>query len=279
MTIREFLKEIEDALLKAGIDCAKREAELIACHILSADRVYLYTHMDEYIDEKILLASAAVIKERLEGRPLAYIFGNADFYGLDITVDERVLIPRPETELLVEEILNSSYAKGGSVKILDLCTGSGCIAAALAHNLPFADITASDLSLKALQIANYNLRKYSNVKTLRSDLFERIEEAYDIIVSNPPYIALSEREGLQKEVRDYEPEMALFSGEDGLDAVRVILKDAADHLNTGGLLLMEIGESQGEKVLEIIAKTGEFSSFEIKKDLSGLDRYLLARKK
>lgn len=278
MTIQEFLDEIEKVFVKSGIECAQREALLLACHVLSVDQVYIFTHRDEYIDEKILLASAALINERCAGRPLAYITGSTDFCGVEITVDERVLIPRPETELLVEEVLNAVRNGQSCECILDLCTGSGCIAAALADRLPDASITASDVSLKALQLAGYNTRRFENVKTLRSDVFEKIDGSFDIIVSNPPYIAESDRSWMQREVKEHEPELALFAGEEGLDIISRIMAEVGAHLNGGGLFLMEIGEKQSEKVLKMAEKAACFSSYEIKKDLSSLDRYLLARK-
>ena len=279
MTIKEFLEEIQRVFEKCGITCAAREAMLLACHVLSKDQLYLIVNKDEYIDEKILLAAAALVNERCSGRPLAYILGSADFYGINITVDERVLIPRPETELMVEEILKSDHSERDGLKILDLCTGSGCIAAALAENLPSSSILASELSLKAYQIANYNLRKYDNVKLCRSDLFENIEESFDIIVSNPPYVALKDKETLQREVKDHEPEVALFAGEDGLDIIRRLIPEVPSHLNDDGLFFMEMGEEQGNAVLEIAKATGAFDSIEIKKDLSSLDRYLVAKKR
>ncbi len=278
MTVKEFLEEVTAVFEKAGIPCASREALLLVCHVLSVDQIYIFTHKDEYVNEKLLLAAAALVNERCKGRPLAYILGSADFCGIDITVDERVLIPRPETELLVEEILNSDLRDKEQLSILDLCTGSGCIAAALASNLPYASICASDLSLKALQIAGYNLRPYNNVRTLRSDLFEKIDGSFDIIVTNPPYIPEGDREGLQREVKDYEPGEALFAGEDGLDVIRRILSEAGEHLASGGMLLIEIGEGQPEEVLKLAAESGAFSEYSICKDLSGLDRYLKARK-
>ncbi len=279
MTIKEFLEEIQTVFERAGVPCAAREAMLLACHILSVDQVYLLIHKDEYVDEKLLLGAAALVNERCKGRPLAYIMGTANFYGFDITVDERVLIPRPETELLVEEIIKSDLKGKEGLKILDLCTGSGCIARALAEFLPHASITASDISLKALQIANYNLRTFSSVKTLRSDLFEKVEGTFDIIVSNPPYVALKDKDGMQREVAEHEPEIALFSGDDGLDTIKRILSEVSSYLNEGGLFLMEIGEDQAKEVKRLAKESGIFSQVSIEKDLSGLDRYLKARKK
>lgn len=278
MTIEELLKEIENVFTKSGIMCAGREALLLVCHVLSADQVYLFTHRDEYIDEKLLLAAAALVNERCGGRPLAYIIGSVNFCGIDITVDERVLIPRPETELLVEEIEREASCGQKCKTVLDLCTGSGCIAAALAERFPEASVTASDVSLKALQLAGYNCRSYKNVKVLKSDLFDCIDASFDIIVSNPPYIAESYRKKLQREIIEHEPELALFAGVDGLDIIRRILESSADHLNSGGLLLVEIGENQTSIVLELAAQTGAFKDIEVKKDLSGLDRFLKAKK-
>jgi release factor glutamine methyltransferase len=278
MTIREFLDEVTSVFEKAGISCAHREALLLVCHVLSCEQIYVFTNKDEYVDEKILLAAAALVNERCKGRPLAYILGSADFCGIEITVDERVLIPRPETELLVEEILKSELKTKEGLRVLDLCTGSGCISAALAENLPGASILATDLSLRALQLANYNLRPYGNVKTLRSDLFEKIDGKFDIIVSNPPYVAEKYREGMQKEVRDFEPENALFAGEDGLDIIRIILAEAGNHLEEGGLFLMEIGDDQAEEVLRLAHESDAFSDLSVEKDLSGMNRYLKAKK-
>lgn len=276
MTIKEFLEEITKVFRKSGVACPENEAVLLACHVLSVDRSYLLLHRDEYIDEKILLASAALINERCAGRPLAYILGTANFYGLDITVDERVLIPRPETELIAEEAIHCGKT---APRVLDLCTGSGCIAAAIAANLPEAQITASDVSLKAFQLARYNCRPYGNITVVRSDLFEKLEGPFDVIVTNPPYIAEKDRSWMQREVKDHEPEMALFAGEDGLDIIRRILAEAGNYLAEDGLLLMEIGEKQTEEVLRLAAESGQFKEIAVKKDLAGLDRYLKARKK
>lgn len=278
MTIKEFLEEIDKVFAKSGIECSRQEALMLVCHVLSADSVYLFTHMNEYVDEKLLLAAAALVNERCGGRPLAYILGTANFYGIDLTVDERVLIPRPETELIAKEAIDFAAENYACAGILDICTGSGCISAALAENIESCSITASDVSLKALQIANHNLSKYKNVRVMRSDLFDKIGEKFDIIVSNPPYVASAARQKLQREVRDFEPELALFAGEDGLDILKRLIPEAAEHLNSGGLFLCEIGDDQGEAALALAKNTAQYYEESIQKDLCGRDRYLRARK-
>lgn len=275
MTIDQFLEEIIKVFRKSGIFNPENEAQIMACHILSCDKTYLYLHRNEYIDEKILLGSAALINERCKGRPLAYIIGTANFYGYDITVDERVLIPRPETELLAEAALKEAQTIENP-RILDLCTGSGCISVVLADKLPNADITASDLSLRALQIARYNGKSYPNINFVRSDLFEKIEGEFDIIVTNPPYVAERDRDGIQREVKDFEPEMALFSGYDGLDLIKKIIKEAPLHLKKGGLLLLEHSEDQSEEIRRLAE--ADFYEIATIRDLAGSDRYLRARK-
>ena len=278
MTVDEFLEEIIRVFRRAGIDCPENEAMLLACHVLSCKKSWLYMHKDDEVDDKLLLASAALINERCKGRPLQYILGTANFYGIDLAVDERVLIPRPETEVLVEEAIKV-LCTVPSPRVLDLCTGSGAIAAAIAENVPGAQVTATELSPRAFMLARVNLRPWSNVRVLRGDLFEALpegEEPFDAILTNPPYIPTEVINTLAREVKDHEPLMALDGGADGLDLVRRILSEAPDHLKEGGLLLMEIGDDQGEKVLELARKNGQYDQAQILKDLTGRDRILKA---
>lgn len=251
---------------------------MLACHVLSCDQTYLFFHQNEELDDKVLLASAALINERTAGRPIQYVMGKANFYGIDLAVDERVLIPRPETEILVENVLKSAD-KEAKFEILDLCTGSGCIAAAVAENLPNAHVTASDLSPKAFMLARYNIRPYANADIVRGDLFEPVAgRKFDYILSNPPYIPTKAIEKLQKEVKDYEPMMALDGGSNGLDIVIRILEQAPEFLNEGGSLYMEIGHDQSLQVLEFARKSLKFKDFGIIKDLEGHDRIFYAKK-
>ncbi|MDO5331324.1 MAG: peptide chain release factor N(5)-glutamine methyltransferase [Bacillota bacterium] len=284
MTIKEFLDEIIRVFQKVGIENAAGEAKMLACHILSCDETYLFFHQNEEIDDKVLLASAALINERTKGRPIQYVIGKTNFYGIDLVVDERVLIPRPETEGLVEAVLNDIKTKSPNtdmshLKILDLCTGSGCIAAALAANLPAALVTATDISPKAFMLARHNLTPYANVKVVKGDLFESVEgKQFDYIVSNPPYIPTRVISGLQKEVKDFEPSIALDGGESGLDIIEKILAEAHSYLTENGKIFMEIGDDQALRIREIAQKTGKFKDFLVIKDLQGQDRVFVATK-
>ena len=299
MTVEEFINEIIRVFRKAGIECPEAEARQLACHVLSCRQSWLYMHKDDEVDDKVLLASAALINERCKGRPLQYVIGSANFCGIDLAVDERVLIPRPETEVLVEAALielrkapaapclkgmaEAAETLGVSMspRVLDLCTGSGAIAAAIASELPSAKITATDLSPKAFMLARVNLRPYKNVEVLRGDLFEALPndaQPFDAILTNPPYIPSMVIDSLQREVKDHEPRMALDGGEDGLEIIKRIIGEAPDHLVTGGTLFMEIGDDQGAQVLSLAAENGRYREASVLKDLNGRDRVLRAVK-
>ena len=286
MNIEEFLQEIIRAFKKAGIECAEAEARQLACHVLSCDLSYLILHSREEIDDKVLLASAALINERCKGRPLQYVLGTASFYGIDIAVDERVLIPRPETELLAERAI-AELKERPFPKVMDLCTGSGAIAAAVAANVPNVKVIATELSPRAFMLARVNLRPYANVKVLRGDLFEALESKdsdpstkdipFDAILTNPPYIPSGAIAGLAPEVKDHEPHMALDGGKDGLDIIKRIIAEAPAHLKPSGFLLMEIGDDQADAVMDLVLSSGAYRSASIIKDLAQKDRMLMAR--
>ncbi len=286
MAIEEFLQEIIRAFKKAGIECAEAEARQLACHVLSCDLSYLILHSREEIDDKVLLASAALINERCKGRPLQYVMGTASFYGIDLAVDERVLIPRPETELLAERAI-AELKERPFPKVMDLCTGSGAIAAAVAANVPNVKVIATELSPRAFMLARVNLRPYANVKVLRGDLFEALESKdsdpstkdipFDAILTNPPYIPSGAIDGLAPEVKDHEPHMALDGGKDGLDIIKRIIAEAPAHLKPSGFLLMEIGDDQADAVMDLVLSSGAYRGASILKDLAQKDRMLMAR--
>ena len=286
MTIEEFLQEIIRAFKKAGIECAEAEARQLACHVLSCDLSYLILHSREEIDDKVLLASAALINERCKGRPLQYVMGAASFYGIDLAVDERVLIPRPETELLAERAI-AELKERPFPKVMDLCTGSGAIAAAVAANVPNVKVVATELSPRAFMLASVNLRPYANVKVLHGDLFEALESKdrdpstkdipFDAILTNPPYIPSGAIDGLAPEVKDHEPHMALDGGKDGLDIIKRIIAEAPAHLKPSGFLLMEIGDDQADAVMDLVLSSGAYRGASILKDLAQKDRMLMAR--
>lgn len=213
--------------------------------------------------------------------PVQYIIGHTEFYGLDIMVNEDVLIPRPETELLVETAAELSGVRGQRSevrRILDLCTGSGCIAIALTKKLSDCKIVASDISEKALALAVENAKRHQaeQIEFIQSDLFSDIKGLFDIVVSNPPYIAGPEFAQLQEEVLK-EPRLALYGGEDGLDFYRRIFNTAGKFLNTGGYVIVEIGYAQGPAVKDICKNAGGFMVADIKKDLGGIDRVVVAK--
>jgi len=279
MTIEEFIAEIVTVFKKVGIENPELEASILAAHVLSVSRTYLFAHKDEELDDKVLLASAALINERCKRRPLQYVMGSANFCGIDLAVDERVLIPRPETEELVALGLNL-IKDIKNPKLLDLCTGSGCIARAVAQSRSDADIIATDLSPKAYMLAGVNCRPCKNIKVQRGDLFDALKEnvAFDLILSNPPYIPSEVIETLQTEVKDYEPRMALDGGKSGLDIVEKIIEQAPEFLKSGAYILMEIGDDQAEAVLKIANNNPKYSESEIIKDMQGKDRIFKGKK-
>lgn len=276
------LREISSALRSCGIEDAAKESEIIFTGCTGFDRLALYR------DEPMLSdLQAADIKtflnRRKEREPLQYIFGQSDFYGLKIKVGPGALIPRPETELLVEEaikIVNSQQAKSKiqnpKSKILDLCTGSGCIAVALAKHLPAATIYGTDISGKALGYASENaiINNTENVVFLKGNLFEPVEfKRFDLIVSNPPYIKRTDIIKLQPEIREWEPREALDGGEDGLFFYRNILSEACGYLKKNGIVLVEVGEGQARDVTRIAEDSG-FKCTSIIKDCAGIERHL-----
>ena len=286
MNIEEFLQEIIRVFKKAGIECAEAEARQLACHVLSCDLSYLILHSREEIDDKVLLASAALINERCKGRPLQYVMGTASFYGIDLAVDERVLIPRPETELLAERAI-AELKERPFPKVMGLCTGSGAIAAAVAANVPNVKVIATELSPRAFMLARVNLRPYANVKVLRGDLFEALESKdsdpstkdipFDAILTNPPYIPSGAIDGLAPEVKDHAPHLALDGGKDGLDIIKRIIAEAPAHLKPSGFLLMEIGDDHADAVMDLVLSSGAYRSASILKDLAQKDRMLMAQ--
>ena len=215
----------------------------------------------------------AVVDERLTGRPLWYIIGDADFYGYTIKVDERVLIPRPETEELALQVIGAAES---GFEILDMCTGSGAIAIAVYKELQkkgiSVKVTAADISDGALALAKENAEaNEADIKFIKSNMFERVRGRYNIIVSNPPYIPTADIEELQREVKDHEPRGALDGGADGLDFYRIIAKEAPKYLARGGIIMLEVGQGQAEEVVKLF-KYCDYSI--IVKDMAGIDRFV-----
>ncbi len=264
----ELLNEVKNTLASSGIE-EEAEAQWIVSLTLGIKRDEVYS--DKLVSCKNVEKINNIVKERITGRPLWYCIGDTEFYGYKIKVDERCLIPRPETELLAEEVIK--IAKSDS-KVLDLCTGSGAIAIAVKKETN-AIVTASDISDKALEIAKENASlNGAEIKFVLSDMFAFLKgEKFDLIVSNPPYIKKEEIDILQVEVKDFEPILALDGGEDGLDFYKIIATEAKKHLNQGGVLLLECGYNQAEEIKNLL---DGFKSIEIIKDYENIDRIVKA---
>lgn len=255
---------------------ARADAELLLLHILGKDKAWLMAHLDEDLAANTAARYLELLERRSKGEPVQYITGETEFYGLPFRVTRDVLIPRPETEHLVERIqlLAGRFA---APRIVDVGTGSGAIAVALAHHLPHAQITAVDLSAPALAIAEENAKRNGvAVRFLEGDLLAPVAgERFDLVVSNPPYVPSADRATLSVEVRDYEPALALFAGEDGLEVYRSLIPAAFDALNPGGLVVLEIGYGQSPAITGLLARSG-FEQIEFIPDLQGIPRVACA---
>lgn len=278
MIIRDLLKIGENMLVQAGIPDPRVDAEALFCYALHMTKEKLFMSWPEVLADEQCEHYFNVLEIRAAGRPLQYIVGSTEFMGLTFEVNENVLIPRQDTEILVETALD--VIRGGSEKkprILDLCTGSGAIAVAMAHALPGAAVAASDISPEAIEVAKRNAAR-SKVKIAFDcgDLFDPYKgrfgnKKFDYIISNPPYIPSDVIPTLQREVKDHEPMSALDGGKDGLDFYRIILAAAPTFLKKGGCLLLEIGCDQADAVREL-ALDADFAGCEIRRDLAGRDR-------
>jgi len=246
--------------------------------LLGKDKAWLMAHRDDELHAGMAARFTALIERRFKGEPIQTITGECEFYGLTFRVTRDVLIPRPETEHLVEKAIELARAFR-TPRIVDVGTGSGCIAVALAHALPQAQVTAIDLSAAALAIAEENARRNEvKLRFVEGDLLAPVAgEKFELIVSNPPYVANAERESLSVEVREYEPAMALFAGADGLDVYRSLIPAAFDALVPGGYLLVEIGYGQSSAVGELLTRSG-FEQIESFPDLQGIARVACARR-
>lgn len=269
MKYRELYDFGTAQLLEAGIEEAKLDAGLLLEDICGTDRNYLLSHADEPVDEKQEEAYKAFIAKRKRHIPLQQIVGYQEFMGLKFRVTPDVLIPRQDTETLVEEVMRFLH---DGMNILDLCTGSGCILLSLLHYSNDCTGIGSDISKKALEVAKQNAEALSVTATfLESNLFEKIENRYEIIVSNPPYIPTDVIPTLMEEVRNHEPIKALDGDTDGLFFYRKITQEAGKYLYPGGMLFFEIGCEQAEAVSGLMKKAG-FREITVCKDLAGLDR-------
>ena len=251
-------------------------AETLLIHVLGCERATLYAHPERELSPEQWSQFHSAVEERATGKPLQYITGHQEFYGLDFKVTPAVLIPRPETEHLVEAAIEKARAFE-LPRIVDVGTGSGCIAIAIAHALPNAEVTAVDISAAALEVARENVTRLGvKVRVLESDLLEAVNgEQFDLVVSNPPYVGRCEADKVQREVREHEPAVAVFAGEQGLDVYRRLIPQSHEVLVDGGWLLMEIGYSIEQPVRELLRGWQEVSSIA---DLQGIARVVVARR-
>jgi release factor glutamine methyltransferase len=279
--IAEVLKESSRILEAAGVPEARREAGSLLSFVLGKDRTFLISHAEDPVDDDSLDQLRGFVERRAAGEPLQYITGVQDFYGREFRVTPDVLIPRPETELLVEAAIG--VTKNENAVICDVGTGSGCIAITLLCELPDARAVALDKSAAALEIAKLNAAKQSvtdRVEFVVSDCFETLnsnEHQFDLIVSNPPYVSASALAGLQREVRDHEPLVALSPGPDGLSVIRRLLSEAPAFLKPNGHMLMEIGFDQGEAVYNLVDNS-VWSLLEVRPDLQSIPRIVVLKK-
>ena len=272
MTFREAIGFGEEKLNIAGIVDARNDAWLLLTTVCKIDRTYYYVHMDEQMSDEQVAEYESVLSKRAEHVPLQYITGEQEFMGLPFHVNDAVLIPRQDTETLVEEALKVTRP---GMKVLDMCTGSGCILISILKNVVDIEGFGYDISKQAINVAKENAKLNNVLATFeRSDLFESVTDKFDIIVSNPPYIPTDVIGGLMPEVAVYEPIQALDGKEDGLHFYRRIVATAPDYLNPGGMLLFEIGHDQGESVPALMREAG-FKDVRVIKDLAGNDRVVI----
>ena len=273
-SLKGLLADGAKMLTQAGIDEAELDAGYILEYITGLNSAQYFIHSEDIIEKNKAEEFFRLIERRSKRIPLSYVIGTRDFFGLTFKVDENVLIPEQETELLVEEVIK--YSEGKSV--LDMCTGSGCIAISIALFGKPSKVAASDISEKALEVARENAKslKAGEISFIQGDMFENVTDKFDIIVSNPPYIETGEIDELMPEVRDYIPRLALDGDIDGLKFYRIISKEAVKKLNKNGRIFYEIGYNQSRAVASILLENG-FTDVKIMKDYSGLDRIVMAK--
>ncbi len=278
MILSEALRSVAGTLLRAGIEDAHTEARMLLSHVLGMTRTQLYTEPERRLTAKEEEHLESVVRRRLDHEPTAYIVGECGFYGIDLCIDRGVLIPRPETELLVEKALELAHGvaeTGKQIVIADVGTGCGAIAVSLALALPRARFYATDISARALQVAERNCRRHSvdgRVELLLGDLLEPLPGRVDMIVANLPYVRDREFGDLSPEIVVYEPTVALAGGEDGLDRIGQMLEQAPGKLNEGARLLFEIGYGQGHAAATLVGSRFPRASVDLIRDPAGIDR-------
>lgn len=274
-TIGKLLSWTENYFRQKGIDSPRLDAEVLLGFVLKKERIYLYVHFDEPLNETELAEFKSLIKRRVDHEPVAYIVGKKEFMGLTFTVSPAVLTPRADTEILVEAVLKRLPER--EARIADIGTGSGAIGLSLAHFNKKLSVTLTDICENALEIARENtavLELTERTELLLGDMLSPLTGKFCAIVSNPPYIPRKDIETLMPEVRDYEPRTALLGGEDGLDFYRILAKESGAYLENGGLLAVEVGMGEARAVEELFKSSG-FTETEIIPDYAGIERVVL----
>jgi release factor glutamine methyltransferase len=283
-TIQKLLNWITEHFTEKAIDSPRLSAELLLSHVLGLKRIDLYTQFDKTVGKDHLDRLRDLVKRAGQNEPVAYMTGKTGFYSLELNVTPDCMIPRPETELLVERAIEFLRKRTGPQFVCDLCTGCACIAVAIAKNFADAQIIATDICSAALSVAARNVEKYDlkeRIKLLCGDLFEPIVPQldvgkFDLIVCNPPYVSAAEFEKLDRNIRGYEPKLALLAGDDGLNVYRRIVERVHEFLKAGAALMFEIGYAQGEAVKELLEHTGVFGEITVEKDFRDNDRIVTA---
>ena len=279
MNIKQTLEYGIKLLKENNINEPVLKTRIILANVLNKTKEYLMVYELEELDEELIKIFKEDIEKLCKHIPIQYITNKQEFMGLEFYVDYNVLIPQPDTEILVEEVIDIAK-KNEKTKILDICTGSGAIGISIAKSIENCEIILSDISTDALNVAkknDINNKIENKIKIIQSDLFEEIEDKFDIIVSNPPYIKSDVIKTLDKEVQN-EPILALDGGKDGLDIYRKIIEQAYKYLNEDGYLCLEIGYDQKDEVIKLIEKTNQYKDIYSKKDLAGNDRIVICKK-
>jgi release factor glutamine methyltransferase len=285
-TIQKLLNWITEHFQGKGLDSSRLNAELLLSSVLDLARIELYTQFDKPVAKEQLAQLHELVKRAADHEPIAYLIGRTEFYSLELEITPDCLIPRPETELLAERAIEFLRQRQGTQYVCDLCTGSGCIAVAIAKNFANAAITATDICESALKAAARNIEKHDlkeKITLLCGDLFDPIVpqmdvSRFDLIVCNPPYVSSTEYEKLDTNVKDYEPKLALHAGADGLDVYRRICEKIDQFLKPDGALMLEIGYAQGPSVRELLEEIAYFAEITIEKDFHDNDRIVIAIK-
>ena len=283
MKIQELINRTTLDFEARGRFSPRLDAEILLAHCLKKDRLYLYMNPDLSLAESDVCHFMQLASRRQRGEPVAYILGRKEFWSVVFEVNHQVLIPRPETELLVEECLKiHALSNSGHFRILELGTGSGVISVILSLELKNASLVATDISQEAMDVARRNAWQYggeNRITFLVGNLFDPVSGKFDMIVSNPPYISEEEFEYLPVDVRMYEPPSALIAGPDGMAFHREIVHKSVDYLKAGGWLFLEIGSGQKERVEMLLRAANSFEEIRFRRDYAGFDRVVAARKK